>query len=150
MLHEMQGVEIIAVDCEGVRLGRPGGRLCLVQMSCRKASAPLKVPLSIYLVDIVELGAKAFSTVYMPPASPAVPSSSGNSSSSSSHTASSGSSSTSMDSTVANSSIKAIFEGKNVTKYLFDVRGDSEALSSEFRVKVGGLHSIKRLSQISL
>lgn len=140
MLHEMQGVDIIAVDCEGVQLGRPGGRLCLVQMSCRKASAPLKVPLSIYLVDIVELGAKAFSTVYVPPVPPTTVSSGGGSSggsSSGSHTGPSTSGSSAADTPVANSSIKAIFEGRTVTKYLFDVRGDSEALSSEFRVKVG-------------
>ncbi|MEW5301756.1 MAG: hypothetical protein WDW36_004594 [Sanguina aurantia] len=151
MLHEMQGVDIIAVDCEGVKLGKPGGRLCLVQMSCRKASAAQKVPLSIYLVDIVALGSKAFSTVYVPPTQlAATSSSSGSSSSSTIHAGPSSSSSAPVtDSTVANSSIKAIFEGRAVTKYLFDVRGDSEALSSEFRVKVFAAYDLQ-LAEVAL
>ncbi|KXZ44672.1 hypothetical protein GPECTOR_64g92 [Gonium pectorale] len=56
------GLGPLAVDCEGVDLGRPGGRLCLLQLSARVGGGRSGRGLSIWLVDVEALGPRAFST----------------------------------------------------------------------------------------
>ncbi|GLC59037.1 hypothetical protein PLESTB_001435400 [Pleodorina starrii] len=115
------GIGPLAVDCEGVELGRPGGKLCLLQLSVRGGrgggggGGGGRVGggggrggggVSIWLVDIESLGWRAFA--YRSRLDGAT-------------------------------SLKGLLEDPAVVKYLYDVRRDAVALSSEYGVRLRGV-----------
>lgn len=57
MVKALSTTGCMAIDCEGVDLGQPGGQLSLIQIAARK---PSSTSLSIYVVDVTLLDWRAF------------------------------------------------------------------------------------------
>ncbi|KAG2454914.1 hypothetical protein HYH02_000744 [Chlamydomonas schloesseri] len=126
MLTSLTGATQLAVDAEGISLGR-AGKLCLLSISpAPPPGARADTPAPVYLLDVSTLAGAAFH--HRPAACSSVAPAAAAAASAAAGPAPSGV-----------RSLKALLECDRVTKLLYDVRCDAEALYHQHGVRLGGV-----------
>ncbi|KAG2440160.1 hypothetical protein HXX76_004273 [Chlamydomonas incerta] len=126
MLASLAGCKQLAVDAEGISLGR-AGKLCLLSISpAPPPAAPADTPAPVFLLDVSTLSGTAFQHR---PASGAAPGADGGAAAAAGGSAAG----------PALRSLKELLECERVTKLLYDVRCDAEALYHQHGVRLGGV-----------
>eukprot|EP00198_Chlamydomonas_reinhardtii_P008148 XP_001697485.1 3'-5' exonuclease [Chlamydomonas reinhardtii] len=115
MLTSLAGSKQLAVDAEGISLGRTG-KLCLLSIApAPPPGAPADTPAPVFLLDVSALAATAFK-----------------------HRPAAGTSSGAAGGGGPVRTLQEVLECGRVTKLLYDVRCDAEALYHQHGVRLGG------------
>ncbi|GLC42624.1 hypothetical protein PLESTM_001357700 [Pleodorina starrii] len=146
MLKSLSGAKQLALDAEGINLGRTG-KLCLLSLApAPPPDSPPDVPAPVFLLDVTSLSTAAFTHKPGPPPPPG--GSSGSNGSNGSRRRGGGFGADGDGVSAGLRCLKEVLECPSVTKLFYDVRCDAEALYHQHGVCLRGVVDLQ-LSEVA-